>query len=315
MELVWRYRVTAEEGTRKVRFVVLLPQTMPRRQVVSGLDFDPEPTRIYSQGRDQYAEYVLQQPPPETALTVRAFVELARPDLATAARRGAVSDDDVPGDTLGPEDHIESDDPEIVAAASSIPGDDPVRVVRGVLAWLSKHMKYGGFQSRELGALGAFTERSGDCTDYADLFVALCRARGVPARVAKGIVTEFGDDTSKHSWAEAWLPPLGWVAFDPLWVDLGKATADTLRAVYLTLSYKRSDPELDGYHDWVYWYWGGRAKVEETLDVLRPLASGPVRFVARGECAPPTAGGSTSSASSGAGSRPRSTLPSPACGR
>lgn len=318
MELVWRYTVTADEGTRKVRFVLLLPHTMPRRQAVTDLAFDPQPTRLYEKGPDHYAEYVLVKPPRKTVLSVRAFVELVRPDLATAALRGAIAEPDDLGETTGPEEHIESDDPRIVAAAEKAAGGDPVRLVRGLLAWESAHMKYGGFQSEELGAAGAFTVARGDCTDYADLFVALCRARGIPARVAKGIVTEFGEDTSKHSWAEAWLGPLGWVAFDPLWVDLGKATADTLKAVYLTLSYKRTDPELDGYHDWVYWYWGGKAKVEETLNVLRPNAGGEgvrLRIAARGTCAPPTAGGSTSSGSSGAGSRPRSIPPSPACGR
>ena len=335
MELVWRYRVAAVEGTRKVRFVVLLPQTMPRRQAVAGLQFDPEPTRLYERGRDHYAEYVLQGPPEETTLTVRAFVELLRPDLETSALRAVPAADGAEGDWTSPEEHVESDDPLIQAAARSVEGSETPRVVRGLLAWVTHHMRYGGFQSKELGARGALDEGRGDCTDYADLFVALCRARSIPARVAKGIVTEFGEDTSKHSWAEAWLgPALGWVAFDPLWIDLGKATTDTMKAVYLTLSYTRNDPELDGYHDWVYWYWGGKAKVTETLDVLVPGPTDGARVAGRtgaggagrvlvarvtrpspDTCAPPTAAGSTSSSSSGAGSPPRSTLPSPACGR
>lgn len=322
MELVWRYHVAAEPGTRKVRFVVLLPQTLPRRQAVSGLAFDPEPTRVYAKGRDLYAEYVLRQPLAETVLTVRTFVELLRPDLQTAAALGPPGEAQVEPAWTAPEEHVESDDPGISEAAATVADGEVPRVVRGLLALVGRHMRYGGFQSRELGARGAFDERRGDCTDYADLFVALCRARGIPARVAKGIVTEFGEDTSKHSWSEAWLgPALGWVAFDPLWIDLGKATADTMKAVYLTLSYNRNDPELDGYHDWVYWYWGGRAKVTETLDVLLPEGVPIARVTreagwgARGTCAPPTAAGSTSSSASGAGSPPRSSRPSPACGR
>ena len=61
--------------------------------------------------------------------------------------------------------------------------------------------------------------RAGVCQDFAHVLIALARSRGIPARYAsgyifRGVAGALGADAS-HAWAEAYLPPFGWVAFDP----------------------------------------------------------------------------------------------------
>jgi hypothetical protein len=69
-----------------------------------------------------------------------------------------------------------------------------------------------------------FGERRGFCEHYANAFVFLLRAAGVPARVVVGyqggernpyqdylLVHHF----DAHAWAEAWLEGRGWVRYDP----------------------------------------------------------------------------------------------------
>lgn len=69
-----------------------------------------------------------------------------------------------------------------------------------------------------------FGERRGFCEHYANAFVFLLRAAGVPARVVVGyqggernpyqdylLVHHF----DAHAWAEAWMEGRGWVRFDP----------------------------------------------------------------------------------------------------
>ena len=61
--------------------------------------------------------------------------------------------------------------------------------------------------------------RAGVCQDFAHVLIALARSRGIPARYAsgyifRGVAGTLGADAS-HAWAEAYLPPFGWVAFDP----------------------------------------------------------------------------------------------------
>lgn len=63
-------------------------------------------------------------------------------------------------------------------------------------------------------------QRSGVCQDFAHVLIALCRRIGIPARYVSGYIhTRSGDDVlgaeASHAWCEAYLPPYGWVGFDP----------------------------------------------------------------------------------------------------
>jgi hypothetical protein len=58
---------------------------------------------------------------------------------------------------------------------------------------------------------------SGSCSEYTFVFIAMCRAAGIPARYTGALVIR-GDDASTdevfHRWAEVYLPGFGWVPFD-----------------------------------------------------------------------------------------------------
>ncbi|MDG1573048.1 transglutaminase family protein [Robiginitalea sp. M366] len=60
--------------------------------------------------------------------------------------------------------------------------------------------------------------RKGVCQDFSHLFIGIARRYGVPARYVSGYLHQgrgFFGDAQMHAWAEAWLPGLGWVGFDP----------------------------------------------------------------------------------------------------
>ena len=55
----------------------------------------------------------------------------------------------------------------------------------------------------------------GVCQDHAHLFIACCRAAGVPARYVSGYVDPGHDEpAASHAWAEAWIYGAGWVSVD-----------------------------------------------------------------------------------------------------
>lgn len=62
--------------------------------------------------------------------------------------------------------------------------------------------------------------RGGVCQDFAHILVALCRFHAIPARYVSGYIFSgqesgiLGAEAS-HSWCEAYLPPFGWVGYDP----------------------------------------------------------------------------------------------------
>jgi hypothetical protein len=119
-----------------------------------------------------------------------------------------------------PEQLVQSDAPEIVAEARSIvEGAQGIHdMVFRIYSFVTSHVHYTS-ETEERGALWALVNGTGDCSEYSYLFVALCRAVGIPARVNVG----FGFQGSQksvvdgHMWAEYYLQGNGWVPVDPTW--------------------------------------------------------------------------------------------------
>lgn len=56
---------------------------------------------------------------------------------------------------------------------------------------------------------------SGVCQDYAHLLIALSRHVGIPARYVSGYLGGVAQSEASHAWAEAFVPPYGWLGMDP----------------------------------------------------------------------------------------------------
>lgn len=64
----------------------------------------------------------------------------------------------------------------------------------------------------------AFALKRGVCQDFTHIFIAAARHLGIPARYVSGYFCRADGVTEQnagHAWAEALVPDLGWVAFDP----------------------------------------------------------------------------------------------------
>ncbi|MGB0128969.1 MAG: transglutaminase family protein [Rhodocyclaceae bacterium] len=64
----------------------------------------------------------------------------------------------------------------------------------------------------------ALSAGRGGGPDHAHIFIAACRAKGVPARFVSGYFYDGEGATAplaaSHAWADAWVDGLGWVSFD-----------------------------------------------------------------------------------------------------
>jgi len=113
-----------------------------------------------------------------------------------------------------PEKKIEIALPAIVEQAEKLRGDDrsPLEVALAAYHWVVDRTEYrliDGFG----GAAYCLENGHGECTDYSALFVAVCRAAGIPARPVVGF---FADKTDGwHCWAEFLLPSGHWIPVDP----------------------------------------------------------------------------------------------------
>jgi transglutaminase-like putative cysteine protease len=66
---------------------------------------------------------------------------------------------------------------------------------------------------------------SGSCRDMATLMLEALRSVGFPARFASGYLVGSASNAghaATHAWAEAYLPSVGWLGYDPM---LGEATS------------------------------------------------------------------------------------------
>jgi transglutaminase-like putative cysteine protease len=66
-------------------------------------------------------------------------------------------------------------------------------------------------------AAAAFAGKPGGPDATAHIFIAAARSLGIPARFVSGYLCPAGAarQDAGHSWAEAFVPDLGWVGFDP----------------------------------------------------------------------------------------------------
>lgn len=118
-----------------------------------------------------------------------------------------------------PERLIESNSEEIRAMAQRVTEgiDSPVDKAHAIFNWVCDTLDYH-YPPSEQSALETLERCAGDCRGYSFLFIAMCRAIGIPARQVSGVFfTE--ERTGQHVWAEFYLPGYGWIPADPSEAD------------------------------------------------------------------------------------------------
>lgn len=98
-------------------------------------------------------------------------------------------------------------------------GHDELAIMHGLVRRLHEDMTFDtGPTGTTTTAPEAFALKRGVCQDVSHIFIAAARSLGVPARYVGGHFHRAdgaSDQEAGHAWAEAHIPKLGWVAFDP----------------------------------------------------------------------------------------------------
>ncbi len=148
---------------------------------------------------NQVLHFTFKDLPPYGSKIVRVRAELSVSDIPNRIIPGSVDD------ALRPERYIESDDPKVAQLARDIRVDPAASRAQAIFRWISENIRDAEYTREDRGALDCLTRRAGDCTEQMYLFIALCRAAGIPARGVGGYVCE-GDcifrPNDYHNWAE-----------------------------------------------------------------------------------------------------------------
>lgn len=120
---------------------------------------------------------------------------------------------------------INSQAPEIVALGKQIAGNDKDArsVARKIGEWTHRNLKWKKVQS---DAVETLASREADCLEHSELYVALARSLGLPARVVSGAALG-GGSFGAHAWVEVYLGK--WVELDPTWGLMDHVDATHLR--------------------------------------------------------------------------------------
>jgi transglutaminase-like putative cysteine protease len=155
-------------------------------------------------------------PLPELSLLVEGEVE-------TRDAQGVVRDavERFPPSLFLRETALTACDAEIAAfaaAARQKVGDDALKVLHRLLERLHGEMRYDTDPTYvATTSAEAFAAKHGICQDFAHVFITASRSLGIPARYVGGYFCRDDGATAQdagHAWAEAFVPDLGWVAFD-----------------------------------------------------------------------------------------------------
>ncbi len=204
------------------------------------LDVDPP-----AQNRNRFNDFFgnptdyLMIDQPHTRLTIRATCEVTVREPAPVDDGAGTAWDQVQATMAG-----RTDDPALLAF-HMLPATATTRADADMLDWAEPLFApgrpvveaaealstaiYEGFTYRS-GATDvmtpvrdAFAHRHGVCQDFAQVALAILRAKGVPARYVSGYIRTYpppgkprlvGADAS-HAWFGVFDPALGWVDFDP----------------------------------------------------------------------------------------------------
>ena len=153
-----------------------------------------------------------------------------------------------------PTEKIDSNNYAVISKASEIAEgqDDLFVIVHELASWTEDNMKY------DLGTLTAnvvqkaswvLQNKQGACDELTNLFMAMARSLGIPARYVSGVAyTNYNDlnDWGPHAWAEVYFPDYGWVPFDIAYRQFGFVDATHIK---LKTSLDSAEPSTN--YEWL----------------------------------------------------------------
>lgn len=257
------FNISNTANTKSVTLYALLPQDLEGKQKVEDIICPKQPTDIYEKNGNKYAKFVLESPVEDQIIKIQCIVRIYQCDLKTMEKDKM--------NNLTPqslekylvnEKYIEKNDELIQERALKLKKDTDLKTIKNIYNFTTKHIKYTKYNPKDVGAKEAFVTKEGDCTEFADLFVALCRACSIPAKHITGYTINW-ENVPGHSWAEAYIPEIGWVPFDPTPGNYQSFNKLTNRYIYI--SDTRNNWDIRNHHYYMYTYKGSQPTIKKNI--------------------------------------------------
>ena len=140
---------------------------------------------------------------------------VARGQVETQGRRGLLRAHDtaVPPLAFALATRLTAEAPSVQSLAAAVfgkrhgPEAASREALEGLMQAVADRVAYvQGSTDVHATAQEALEQGKGVCQDMAHVFLACCRARGIPARYVSGYVITDAQHAASHAWVEGWLP-------------------------------------------------------------------------------------------------------------
>jgi transglutaminase-like putative cysteine protease len=101
--------------------------------------------------------------------------------------------------------------------AKAVDGDGELARMHALMGAIHETVEYQtGATASDTTGEQALERKAGVCQDHTHIFISAARVLGLPARYVSGYMLDGSEmGAASHAWAEAHVPGLGWVGFDP----------------------------------------------------------------------------------------------------
>ncbi len=217
-----RYQITVKNVSPKSNDLMIIapvPSDRENQTILSQPRFQPEAERVSREATygNQFALWEAKLAPGESRLFAETFHVTVLPvqrQLPTDLQKPAIPIQS--SVFFAPTAHLEAGQEQIVKLAKEIVGDatDVGTILKWVNEFVISRLEYGNPIKGLYSALTALKQVKVDCGGFDALFVALCIASGIPARIVSGFWAGY-DKNDMHAWVEVQLPTGEWMPADP----------------------------------------------------------------------------------------------------
>ncbi|HOB77831.1 MAG: transglutaminase domain-containing protein [Bacteroidales bacterium] len=206
-------------------FYFAIPQSMDNQEILGEVQFSTKPTKILTDKWGQkIAHFHYDNVSAGTKVQIEMYVDAIMYDTRYFIYPEKVGTlNDIPEKLkkiyLVDDEKYDITHPTIQKAVQEAIGNElnVYKIVKNIYHYLHDKLYYeraGGWNT----APTVLERGNGSCSEYTFVFIAMCRAAGVPARYV-GSVVERGEAASMdevfHRWVEVYLPNYGWIPVDP----------------------------------------------------------------------------------------------------
>ncbi len=214
------YLLTNSGSGTQTQIIALPPDTAYQEVVINSLE--PQPTTVTRDDDGNWlAHYQLSG---GQTISVRANASIS---IYLSPRKGFVTKPVTISDYIGPQKYWETEDPAIAALARQY------RTPREIYEYAATALSYDyekiNEQATRLGAINSLkTPKEAVCMEFTDLFIAISRAAGIPARRNVGYAYTNNPKLRPlslvsdilHAWPEYYDQEQGiWIPIDPTWAN------------------------------------------------------------------------------------------------